>query len=142
MTTTNERRPTAGTHTVVTAGLAYRCPVAMMMKTPMMLLQMLPLIGVDPLTAVIRGCDDTAHAQRLFSGLVGRSFMPSSTGHLDENPCDPRVIVAGIPAHDITDGAAKNVGERYYPVSRDVFHVATAQMATTSRAISTIAPVG
>ncbi len=49
--------------------------------------------------------------------------------HLDENPCDRRVLVAGVPAHDdvahspdsrtrgIADGAANNVGDRYHPVS-------------------------
>jgi hypothetical protein len=51
------------------------------------------------------------------------------TAHLDENPCDRGVLVAGVPAHDdvadsadsrtrgIADGAAKNVGNRYHPVS-------------------------
>jgi hypothetical protein len=48
--------------------------------------------------------------------------------HLDENPGDRGVLVAGVSAHDavadspysrtrcIADGAAKNVGERYHPV--------------------------
>ena len=50
--------------------------------------------------------------------------------HLDENPCDRRVLVAGVPSHDdvadspdshargIADGAAENVGDRYHPVSK------------------------
>jgi hypothetical protein len=49
--------------------------------------------------------------------------------HLDENPCDRGVLVAGVPAHDdvadsrdsrtrvIADRAAKNVGKRYDPIS-------------------------
>jgi hypothetical protein len=53
----------------------------------------------------------------------------NGAAHLDENPCDRGVLVAGVPAHDdvadspdsrtpgIADGAAKNVGERYHPVS-------------------------
>jgi hypothetical protein len=50
--------------------------------------------------------------------------------HLDENPGDRRVLVAGVPSHDdvadspdsrargIADGAANNVGDRYHPVSK------------------------
>jgi hypothetical protein len=60
---------------------------------------------------------------------VRRLHDRKAAAHLDGNPCDWRVLVAGVPAHhDVADsadsrtrgiahGAAKNVGERYHPVS-------------------------
>jgi hypothetical protein len=60
---------------------------------------------------------------------VRLSHARKRAANLHENPSDRRVLVAGTPTHDdvadspdsrtrvVADGAAKNVGKRYHPIS-------------------------